>query len=66
VDIKELLISTKQFAKTLYGPISTHVEKHGMIVVGNNILIAYDPNSGRIVITFAIQQTLPIEMAAAE
>lgn len=56
MDIEELVISTKQFAKTLYAPISAHIEKHGLIIVGGDFLIAHDPNTGRIVITFAIEQ----------
>jgi hypothetical protein len=66
MSIKELVISTKQFAKTLYAPINAHVEKHGLIIVAGDLLIAHDPNTGRIVITFAIEQTLPAEMTAAE
>ena len=64
MDIKELVISTKQFAKTLQIPISVHVEKHGLAIVGNHLLIAHDPHTGRIVITFEVAQTLPDEMAA--
>jgi hypothetical protein len=45
---------TKQFAKTLRTPISVHVEKHGLTIVGNDILIAHDPYTGRIVITFEV------------
>jgi hypothetical protein len=53
----------KQFAKTLRNPISVHVEKHGLAITGNDLLIAHDPYTGRIVITFEVTQT-PVEMAA--
>jgi len=53
----------KQFTKTLRIPISIHVEKHGLIIAENDLLIAHDPHTGRIVITFEVTQT-PIEMAA--
>jgi hypothetical protein len=63
VEIDELMIPTKQFAKTLRGPISAHVEKHGLIIARNDLLIAHDPHTGRIVITFEVEQ-LPISQAA--
>jgi hypothetical protein len=63
VEIDELN-SAKLFARTLREPISAHVEKHGLAVVGGDLLIAHDLRTGRIVITFEIAQTLPVSLAA--
>jgi hypothetical protein len=64
VEIDELIHPTKQFAKTLRAPLSNHVEKHGLVIVRNDLLIAHDPHTGRIVITFEVETALPIKEAA--
>jgi hypothetical protein len=46
---------TKQFAKTLQIVIRAHAEEHGLAIERNDLLIAYDPLAGRIVVTFAIE-----------
>ena len=62
--IDELIDLTKLFSKTLREPISAHVEKHGLVIVRNDLLIAHDPHTGRIVITFEVEQALPVRQAA--
>jgi len=62
--IDELINLTKLFAKTLRAPLSAHVEKHGLVIVRNDLLIAHDPHTGRIVITFEVEQALPVRQAA--
>jgi hypothetical protein len=44
----------KQFAKTLDAHIRVHVEKHDLVLIENDLLIAHDPHTGRIVITFEV------------
>jgi hypothetical protein len=56
---------TKQFAKTLIVPIRAHVKEHGFGIARSDVLIAYDAHSGRVVITFEVEQTLE-SLPAAE
>jgi hypothetical protein len=44
----------KQFTKTLSAHIRAHVEKHGLVIIENDLLIAHDHLTGRIVITFEV------------
>jgi hypothetical protein len=58
---------TKQFAKTLIVPIRAHVKEHGFGIARSDVLIAYDAHSGRVVITFEVEQTLEsLPVKAAE
>jgi hypothetical protein len=50
----------KQFTKTLSAHIRAHVEKHGLVIIENDLLIAHDHLTGRLVITFeVVKKTLP-------
>jgi hypothetical protein len=44
----------KQFTKTLDAHIRAHVEKHGLVIIENDLLIAHDSLTGRIVVTFEV------------
>jgi hypothetical protein len=48
----------KQFAKTLDAHIRAHVEKHGLVLIENDLLVAHDPHTGRIVITFEVAKKI--------
>jgi hypothetical protein len=50
----------KQFTKTLNAHIRVHVEKYDLVIIENDLLIAHDPLTGRIVITFeVVKKILP-------
>jgi len=59
-----MLDQTKQFTRTLPALIRPHGEKHGLIVAPNDFLVAYDPVTGRIVVTFLVEPIMPIKQAA--